>query len=256
MAEQSGKENFIHRILRTKPWIYALLLLVILLILCAILFDKVAMPIVARAHVEEKTVPALEGLDSASALQKATEAGFNVLFAEEREYSNAYDIDLVMRQNPKANQKSKPGRTIHLTISEGLHQYTVPDLFDKNGFEAIAAIEKAGLTVGLTFTMPHPNLSKGKVVRTNPSEGSLVHKGDTVDVFLSSGAKGAKTEIPEVTGLRLAIALSNLRKAGFIIGKTERRKSTGEQSGVILEQDPVAGTVISAGSRVNLVVSE
>lgn len=256
MAEQSGKENFIHRVLRTKPWIYALLLLAVLLILCAILFNRVVMPIVARASVDEKTVPALEGLDSTAALQKATDAGFNVLFAKEREYSNAYDIDLVMRQNPIAGQKSKPGRTIHLTISEGLHQYTVPDLFDKNGFEAIAAIEKAGLAVGLTFSMPHPNLSKGKVVRTNPSEGSLVHKGDTVDIFLSSGAKGAKTEMPEVTGQRLAIALSNLRTAGFIIGKTERRKNSGEQSGLVLEQDPAAGTVISAGSRVNLIVAE
>ena len=238
MEGQPGKENFIHRILRTKPWAYALLLLAVLLILCAVVFDKIAMPIVARSYVEEKTVPALEGLDSLTAVQKATEAGFNVLFAKEREYSKTYDVDLVMRQNPLADQKSNP------------------DLFDKNGSEAVVAIEKAGLNMGLTFSMPHTNVKKGKVVRTNPSEGSLVHKGDTVDVFLSSGPNGAKVELPEVVGSRLTEALSNLRSAGFIIGKTERRKNSGEQSGRVLKQDPAAGSVLSAGSRVNLVVAE
>ena len=49
MAEQPRKENFIHRILRTKPWVYALLLLAVLLVFFAICFDKIAMPIVARS---------------------------------------------------------------------------------------------------------------------------------------------------------------------------------------------------------------
>ena len=83
-----------------------------------------------------------------------------------------------------------------------------------------------------------------------------MHKGDTVDVFLSSGPNGAKVELPEVVGSRLTEALSNLRSAGFIIGKTERRKNSGEQSGRVLKQDPAAGSVLSAGSRVNLVVAE
>ena len=100
MEGQPGKENFIHRILRTKPWAYALLLLAVVLILCAVVFDKIAMPIVARSYVEEKTVPALEGLDSLTAVQKATEAGFNVLFAKEREYSKTYDVNLVRIRSP------------------------------------------------------------------------------------------------------------------------------------------------------------
>ena len=117
MAEP-GKENFIHRILRTKPWVYALLLLVLVLLLLALVFDKIAMPIVARSGVQELAVPKLEGLDSVSAIRQAEEAGFHVAFAESREYSKAYDADLVMRQNPPEGQLSKPGRTIQLTISD------------------------------------------------------------------------------------------------------------------------------------------
>ncbi len=250
-----GKENFIHRILSPKPWLYALCLLVVFLVVCAFVFDKAVMPIVAREGVSERTVPHLEGLDSASAVALAKDSGFNVAFASEREYSDAYDLGLVMRQNPTPGRSSKPGRTIRLTVSDGLHQFTVPDLFDKNGEEAARAIEKAELFVGLTFRMPHPNLSKGKVVRTNPSEGSLVHKGDTVDIFLSSGPNGSKVELPRVTGLSESDALLKLRTSGFLLGKTSRQKGAGPAD-VILSQDPAAGTSLSAGTKINLVVSE
>lgn len=251
-----GKENFIHRILSAKPWLYAIFLLVLILVFCAFVFDKFVMPVVARENVEGKPVPLLEGLDSVSAVALARDSGFGVAFSGEREYSNTFDIDLVMRQNPSAGKLSKPGRTIRLTISDGLHQFTVPDLFDKNGEEAAEAIRAAGLNPGLTFRMPHPNLSKGKVVRTNPSEGSLVHKGDTVDIFLSAGPKGERVELPSVVGLREDAAASNLREAGFLVGKTERRKDSNASSGKVLSQDPLAGTSLSAGTKVNLVVAE
>lgn len=251
-----GKENFIHRIFSTKPWLYALFLLLPFLVLCAIVFDRLVMPVVAREHVSEMTVPMLEGLDSVSAVALARDSGFGVIFSEEREYSKAFDTDLVMRQNPSAGARTKPGRTIRLTISDGLHQFTVPDLFDKNAEEAVAAIRNAGLSVGLTFHTPHPAFSKGKVVRTNPSEGSLVHKGDTVDVFLSSGPSGKQIELPGVVGLSLSAAASNLRSAGFIVGKTSRGKHSGVPAGKVVSQEPSAGTALFAGSKINLVIAE
>lgn len=256
MEKPDKKENPIHRILSTKPPVYALVLLVLCLLVLAVFFDKGVMPFVARAYVSENTVPALEGLDSVSAIAKAKEAGFNVSFAAEREFSNSYDVALVMRQNPPASQKSKPGRLIHLTISEGLHQFTVPDLFDKNGTEAAEAIQKAGLSVGLTFSTPHPKLSKGKVVRTNPSEGAVVHNGDTVDVFVSSGPQGEKTELPDVTPLREAAAIQTLRSAGFVVGRIDRQKKSGMLPGQILSESPVARSLLPAGTKIDLVIAE
>ncbi len=251
-----GKENFIHRIFSTKPWLYALFLLLPFLVLCAVVFDRLVMPAVAREHVSERIVPAIEGLDSVSAVSLARDSGFGVVFSEEREYSKTFDVGLVMRQSPSAGSRTKPGRTVRLTISDGLHQFTVPDLFDKNGEEAAAAIQNAGLSVGLMFRMPHPGLSKGKVVRTNPSEGSLVHKGDTVDVFISSGPSGELLELPNVVGLSLAEAVSRLRSAGFILGKTSRGKYSDASAGTVVAQDPQAKQPLSAGTKINLVVAE
>ena len=118
MAEQPRKENFIHRILRTKPWVYALLLLAVLLVFFAICFDKIAMPIVAREHVQELTVPKLEGLDSSAAIQKAEGAGFHVAFAKMREYSKVYDVDLVMRQNPPEGHEQREQRESGVSVRE------------------------------------------------------------------------------------------------------------------------------------------
>lgn len=256
MAENPQKENFIHRVLSKCPWLYALFLLFIILILCAAVFDKAVMPIVARERVEEVVVPQLEGLDSASAVSAADSAGFRILFAVNREYSDSYDVGLVMRQNPLPGKSSKPNRTIRATLSEGLHQFTVPDLFDKNGEEASVEIEKAGLNVGLTFETPHPNLSRGKVVRTNPSEGSLVHRGDTVDVFLSSGPRGKKGELPDVVGMRTALARGTLRTSGFIVGKVKTSKRRDMPTGTVISQEPSAGTPLPAGAKVNLIIVE
>jgi hypothetical protein len=65
--------------------------------------------------------------------------------------------------------------------------------------------------------------------------------------------KGA-VQVPGLVGMDIGAAERNLRALGLAIGKRRTRKA--EKDGIVLEQDPVAGTPVAAGSAVDLVVSK
>ncbi|MCK9182135.1 MAG: PASTA domain-containing protein [Fibrobacteraceae bacterium] len=244
--------DYAHSTFETKPWVYAAFLLIVILFLCVGIFDKIVMPIVAGKLSSEIEVPNVVGLDSASAVAAIKKAGFGVAWTPDRQFSNTVEAGLVMNQVPSALRKAKPGRTIRMTVSEGLHQFSVPELYGKSAKEAEISIERAGLVFGRIIETPDPKLPKNAVVRTRPSEGSVVHGGDKVDVFISSGAHGARVLLPDVKDLSMEDAVQQLEDVGFVIGRITREKISGEESGKVLFQDPAAGDSLPAGTKINL----
>lgn len=67
-------------------------------------------------------------------------------------------------------------------------------------------------------------------------------------------AAAARTTVPDVTGVSLEVATQRLEKIGLEVEVAERRFSA-EPAGEVLEQRPAAGTQLSKGDAVRLVVS-
>ncbi|WP_327430121.1 Stk1 family PASTA domain-containing Ser/Thr kinase [Streptomyces sp. NBC_01236] len=95
---------------------------------------------------------------------------------------------------------------------------------------------------------------KGSVCSQDPTAGTLVKKGDTINLVVSTGAP--KVVVPNVTGKTLDEATSILGadKYQFRI-KTKYEEST-ETENLVLKQNPELGAEVQKGSTITLTVAK
>ncbi|WP_369260637.1 Stk1 family PASTA domain-containing Ser/Thr kinase [Streptomyces sp. R35] len=95
---------------------------------------------------------------------------------------------------------------------------------------------------------------KGNVCSQDPTAGTLVKKGDTINLVVSTGAP--KVVVPNVTGKTLDEATSILGadKYQFRI-KTKYEEST-ETENLVLKQNPELGAEVQKGSTITLTVAK
>ncbi len=118
--------------------------------------------------------------------------------------------------------------------------------------EATRALHDAHLSA--TFTdEPSTQVAKGRVIRTNPSAGVIASKGDSVTVYVSSGAK--PVQVPDVAGKSIDDAERQLQDLGFVMGQITQQDSPTVPANVVISTDPASGTTAHEGDTVNFVVS-
>ena len=78
-------------------------------------------------------------------------------------------------------------------------------------------------------------------------------KGSNVRINVSRGAK--PVPVPDVTGQPYANAESALRGQGFVVTRVDIQSDTAAQ-GVVVAEDPPAGTNVPKGSKITLSVSK
>src|SRR5207302_1646733 len=92
-------------------------------------------------------------------------------------------------------------------------------------------------------------------IRRRPEPGTSLRRVSPVRINVSSGPnpKPAKA-VPDVTGEDEATATSDLQAAGFRVSVVDQPTSDQNQDGVVLDEDPAAGTRAPAGSLVTIYV--
>lgn len=94
-----------------------------------------------------------------------------------------------------------------------------------------------------------PTVAQGDVITQTPAPGESVPAGSTVQLLISSGpCVNHEVEVPAATGC------ASLAAAGFICSTTTSC-SNELPAGMVLFQDPPAGTLAMQGTTVNLVLS-
>ena len=92
------------------------------------------------------------------------------------------------------------------------------------------------------------------VIRTDPTAGTAVGVNTLITVYVSSG----KTQfaMPDLAGMNEKMAKDALDQAKLTLGTIVQAHSSTVPQGQIIESDPIAGTMIGAGTTVNLTVSD
>jgi len=94
-----------------------------------------------------------------------------------------------------------------------------------------------------------------KVVAQSPAPGKTLPHGSRVRVSVSTGPNPQPaTTIPTVVGQDQATAVQTLRAAGFRVAVLNRPTSDQSKDGMVVEQQPKAGTSIPAGLQVTIFV--
>ena len=88
-------------------------------------------------------------------------------------------------------------------------------------------------------------------IRTVPPEGTEVTKGTRVRLLVSQGPE--QVTVPDVTGLTRESAEARLRDEGLEVSAEEQESDVAE--GDVISQNPSAGTSVTRGATVTIVVS-
>jgi beta-lactam-binding protein with PASTA domain len=233
--------------------------------------------------VESLRVPDVVGTTSSEATQTLRDAGFeaNVVAVPSDRPSGQ-----VVAQNPAAGDDAPEGSTVRLNVAQEAAETTpattgatttaptttaattttpaattappaaptVPDAVGQELADAARAFADEWLNVAVQYVPS--NEAAGRVVAQAQPAGTVLKRGDSVQLNISTGAEpAAEATVPDVVGQRLDRGRSALEQAGFEV--LALRRGTGEvrRENEVASQTPAARASIPRGSLVLLYVS-
>jgi beta-lactam-binding protein with PASTA domain/tRNA A-37 threonylcarbamoyl transferase component Bud32 len=128
----------------------------------------------------------------------------------------------------------------------------VPKVVGLQQEEAQRRLDDAGLEWDVKKE-PHNRRPVGEVFRQDPEAREQIDEGGTVTIFVSTGPK--EVEVPDLRGLTVDEAKSELREVDLKLGEVTREPNPEFEEGEIFEQDPDQGETALAGDRVDVTVA-
>ena len=189
------------------------------------------------------TVPNLTRLDVGAAEREAEHLGLRPRIASRR-YDEQEPAGKVLAQYPVPGSRTKPGRPVRLVVSLGPERIVVPDLRGSSQRRAQLALRAAGLSVADDASVPHPFVSRGRVICQTPVPGTEGFPGDRVSLLVSAGPGERTIVMPSLTGWSVASARRWLRAAGI------RRISLGDSAESAADSQRITDQRPGPGSRV------
>lgn len=129
---------------------------------------------------------------------------------------------------------------------------TMPDVRQSSFESAEAELIELGLAV-IRRVEPSDTVPEGSVISTSPEAGVNLAEGEIVTVIESSGKP--VSAVPSINLMAMAKAKAALEAAGFVVGDVTEKYSPTADKGAVIGSDPEEGSKLSAGSVVNIVVS-
>ena len=205
----------------------------------------------AQTVDEELTVPDLTGYtyDEAKEMLNAMGLGISISGYEE---SDEYEENVVISQDPAAEETVEENTTIYVVLSSGEGTFELPDVSGYEEDDAIEILESAGLEYDVEYEYSD-SVDQGVVIETSPKAGSDVSAGDTITLTVSRGKE--TVTVPSVTGLTQSAAESALTSAGLTVGTVSSEYSSTVEAGYVISQSVSANRKVESGTSVNLVVS-
>ena len=118
--------------------------------------------------------------------------------------------------------------------------------------KACLKAEKKGLTVERK-DIYKADVDAGDVAQQTPEKGERVNKGDTIVLYVSSGA--GDIQVPNIVGMRKSKAEEALAEMGLEIGNVEYVTSD-KPIGEVTEQSPEDGEMVGADTKIDVKVSQ
>jgi len=218
-----------------------------------ILFDQIIMPRYIR---KDKTIIVMDvkgkQLDIAKSQLKSE--GFKGIVFDTL-YTSKLDPLTIVDQYPLAGIKVKYGRTIRLKISRPEKMILVPSLVGQSRRSAEISIQQLGLLIDTVYTEYNPDYPKGTVAWQFPKEGDQIKKGLGLQITVSQGLPPDFFQVPQLFGLSMKNAKSELIKARLKLGKVSYQQNEDLVPYTVLDQSIAPGTVLEQSSGIDLIVS-
>ncbi len=184
------------------------------------------------------TLPNVVGQTFEQGQQTLATLGVQVMRMDTPTTSQAPDTVLAM--TPASNTKVARGSVVTLTVAQA-PQVSVPTVTGQDQVTASNTITQAGLQPAIVGQSSN-SVPAGKVIATNPAAGTMVAKGSTVQLFVSTGPQ--TVAVPNVIGQPRDTGIAALTGAGLSVQATCATNSP------IVSENPPAGTQVAPNTVV------
>jgi eukaryotic-like serine/threonine-protein kinase len=140
---------------------------------------------------------------------------------------------------------------VQALTSEEAAAVRVPEVVGRTENEATELLEERGFDVD-TQRQNTDRAPQGEVFRQEPGAGTQAEEGSEVTIFVSRGER--QVQVPGVVGLSEDEARDAISAEGLRVGSVSSEESEVEV-GIVIAQDPAAGTDVDPESSVDLTVS-
>ena len=203
------------------------------------------------------TVPDVTDQPFASAKEKLERAGLKFKTSGKPAPSKEKEFTIAA-QKPGPGILVKKGQTVELVIYGPAKKtkLTVPDLEGLSLKKAKARLREKGLkskpSAGKAATSKRQEYT---VASQYPTPGTLIKKGQTVELVIFGPAKKATLTVPNLEGLSLKKAKAKLREKGLKSKPSAGKAATSKrQEYTVASQYPTPGSLIKKGQTVEVVI--
>ena len=178
--------------------------------------------------------------------------GFSV---EDVSEENELDSGLVIRTEPAGGERVRQDTKIKIVVSGGPQQIAIPASVIGDAVDIATDLlesEQYGFEV-VTESQQDAEIPAGTVIATRPEPGTLVARGSTVTLVVSSGP--GQVTVPPLKGLTEAVARNSLESNDLQASVAYDELQPGDPNdGLVISQSLTAGTAVDRGTVVSLVV--
>jgi eukaryotic-like serine/threonine-protein kinase len=233
-----------------KPWVAALLAVLIMALLAAGAYLAVTM-LTDDGGGEMVAVPNVLGLTRLQAQQQLDEAGL-IMGNRTRRASDEEPAGRVIEQDPPADRQVEAGSAVDLVFSSGPKTVEVPSVTGLSVTDAEAALETAGLVLGQQTEQNDQTVPEGQIISQDPAAGEEVPEETPVNVVVSAGP--SVVIVPDVTCRSYAGAKAQLEGLGLIaeLGDPVLPRPECPNPINVAQQDTPAGTAVDPGTMILL----
>ena len=171
-----------------------------------------------------------------------------------KDFSNLPAGEIFM-QEPNENKVVKRGRTIKVWVSAGENYYEVPDFYGQQLFEVRSLLEEKGIKIK-NISRTNSELAYNCVIATTPKAGEIVDINVGISILVSSKASSKTVKVPDVIGYTLNEATARIKSQSLFVGEITRMEVPGLEKDIVVDTNINAGSRVSAGSNINLIISK
>ena len=219
----------------------------------------------APAVVDQYQVPDLDNMTIEEAENDPRIEGVFEIQKAGSEFSADVPEGHILRQDPKKGETRKGSQlVIQVWVSAGEETGEVPDLENKSEQDARILLEKLNKEYNLELTVEAPEelkqfseeITEGYVIKTEPAQGEILKKGDTVKLILSKGPDIKPVTVLPFVGMSIDSVLSQLESYKLTCDAADVEVVDSDKpGGTIVWQSPASGETVPEWTTIKFRVS-
>ena len=219
----------------------------------------------APAVVDQYQVPDLYNMTIEKAENDPRIEGVFEIQKAGSEFSTDVPEGHILRQDPKKGETRKGSQlVIQVWVSAGEETGEVPDLENKSEQDARILLEKLNKEYNLELTVEAPEelkqfseeITEGYVIKTEPAQGEILKKGDTVKLILSKGPDIKPVTVLPFVGMSIDSVLSQLESYKLTCDAADVEVVDSDKpGGTIVWQSPASGETVPEWTTIKFRVS-